>query len=154
MKSVGSPLPQRVAKAGPQPMGLQTLSLSGTSARFWWDISTWLNRALLNEDRAGILHCCPAPSPLSFGFVQAWADFLPQAQRAGETRGCRCPQPGATAFVSFQSHQNKDAVVHPSRHPHSLSRRLMIGGFALWFSPTPIFNLPTFSKNLSHDSYS
>ena len=127
MRSAGSPLLQRVIKGGSQPLGLQALSSSNISARFWWDISTCLSGALLN--RAGILCCCPARSPLSLGFVQV--ELLFSHKRKGQVKldAADVPGPGPQALFHFKAIRTRMLLCTAPQRPHSLSRRLMIGWF-------------------------
>lgn len=127
MRSVGSPLLQRVIKAGSQPMGLQALNLSSISVRFWWGISASLNGALLN--RAGILCCCPAPSPISLGFVQVELLFSHRHKGQVKPNAAAVPSPGPQALFHFKATRTRMLLCTAPRHPHSLSRHLMIGWF-------------------------
>lgn len=72
-------------KSGAQPGGLQELSWSSISARFWWDTSRCCCGALQNPPGS----CAWVPN--SSGFCPGGAAFLPPAQKAGETRLCRVP---------------------------------------------------------------
>lgn len=127
MRSAGSPPLQRVIKAGSQTMGLQVLSLSSISARFWWDISTRLNGALLNQ--AGILCCCPARSPLSLGFVQVELLFSHRHKGQVKPDAAGIPGPGPQALFGFKAIRTRMLLCTAPQCPRSLSRCLMIGWF-------------------------
>lgn len=127
MRSVGSPPLQRVTKVGSQTMGMQVLSLSSISARFWWDISTCLNGALLNQ--AGTPHSCPARSPLSLGFVQV--ELLVSHRHKGQVKpdAGGIPSPGPQALFHFKATRTRMLLCTVPPCPGSLSRRLMIRWF-------------------------
>jgi len=130
MRSAGSPPPQRVIKAGWQPTDLQVLSLSRTSARFWWDISACWDGALLNE--AGILRCCPPWSPFCIGFVQV--ELLFSHRHKGQVKPDAAGVPGPQALFCFKATRTRMLLCSTPRRPYSLSRRLMIG----WFCFVPL----------------
>lgn len=95
------------------------------SVRFWWGISTSLNGALLN--RAGI--CCPAPSPISLGFVQVELLFSHRHKGQVKPNAAAVPSPGPQALFHFKATRTRMLLCTAPRHPHSLSRHLMIGWF-------------------------
>lgn len=87
-------------KPAPQPRGSQELSWASISARFWWDTSTCCSGALQGS--------CAWVSPQFQWVLSRWSCFSPTGTKGRWNPTLPCP---LQAFVAFQSHQNKGAVV-------------------------------------------
>lgn len=109
-------------KPAPQPRGSQELSWASISARFWWDTSTCCSGALQGS--------CAWVSPHFQWVCPGGAAFLPQAQRAGETRPCHVP---SRPLLHFKATRTR-VLLCLSWAPHNHRQGLLCGLLPLLFS--------------------